>query len=51
MPDIFSFIHRILPEMTMNELSVIATLQKSEGWDDCPQQTIQEEQKSTIILV
>ncbi len=50
MPEIFYFIHRFLPEMTMNDFSVIATLQKSEGRDDSPQQTIQEEQKSTILL-
>lgn len=34
----------------MNDFSVIATLQKNEGHNDSPQQTIQEEQKNTIIL-
>lgn len=46
MPEKVYFIHRFLPEMTMNDFSVIATLQKSKGHDDCPQQTIQEEQKA-----
>lgn len=36
MPKILYFIHRFLPEMMMNDFSVIATLQKSEGRDDSP---------------